>query len=244
MKYPCEMIRDLLPLYIDGACSETSRKIVEEHLAACAPCRGWREAMLDAECAAKKDPESLKLTNGLMNLKKRINRRFLKVSLAAAALLLCIVACKHVLFDLPLKELGPQDVRVNAKSYAMEELTKLNVDTADDVSVRISKGGDDMDENYRIVLPSNPNVKFSMTESTIEGTDYITVIEWQSKYFLRDIRWQADVQEDGVLRVSSIRTTLLNNRVTAQSSTSMEMRRISKIIYVDDDGTETVLWEE
>ena len=29
----CEIIRDLIPLYLDKVCSEDSRKLVEEHLA-------------------------------------------------------------------------------------------------------------------------------------------------------------------------------------------------------------------
>lgn len=35
----CDVIRDLLPLYRDGVCSETSRALVEEHLKACPECR-------------------------------------------------------------------------------------------------------------------------------------------------------------------------------------------------------------
>ena len=35
MKYNCDLISDLLPLYKDEICSEASRKIVEEHLAEC-----------------------------------------------------------------------------------------------------------------------------------------------------------------------------------------------------------------
>ena len=33
------MIRDLLPLYVDDACSETSKQLVEEHLSECASCK-------------------------------------------------------------------------------------------------------------------------------------------------------------------------------------------------------------
>lgn len=39
MKIECEVIRDLLPLYADDACSEKSRGIVEEHLQECDACR-------------------------------------------------------------------------------------------------------------------------------------------------------------------------------------------------------------
>lgn len=34
----CEIVRDLLPLYIDDACTTGSRELVEEHLKACAAC--------------------------------------------------------------------------------------------------------------------------------------------------------------------------------------------------------------
>ena len=35
----CNMIRDLLPLYIDDCCSEESKKAVREHLDGCSDCR-------------------------------------------------------------------------------------------------------------------------------------------------------------------------------------------------------------
>jgi predicted anti-sigma-YlaC factor YlaD len=38
MKVNCNIIRDLLPLYADDACSEASRNLVEEHLAECQDC--------------------------------------------------------------------------------------------------------------------------------------------------------------------------------------------------------------
>lgn len=37
-KYPCGLVRDLIPLYRDGVCGEESREIVEEHLKECAEC--------------------------------------------------------------------------------------------------------------------------------------------------------------------------------------------------------------
>ena len=38
-KKSCELIKDLLPLYVDDVCSEESRKMVTEHLASCGNCR-------------------------------------------------------------------------------------------------------------------------------------------------------------------------------------------------------------
>ena len=38
MKSDCEVIRDLLPLYVDDICSGKSRELVDEHLAECSEC--------------------------------------------------------------------------------------------------------------------------------------------------------------------------------------------------------------
>jgi len=45
MKYNCEMIRDLLPLYKDQACSKVSTEAVEQHLSECAECTKLLEDM-------------------------------------------------------------------------------------------------------------------------------------------------------------------------------------------------------
>lgn len=49
MKYDCAVIRDLLPLYTDNACSEESRGAVEEHLQECAACREMLQQLRSSE---------------------------------------------------------------------------------------------------------------------------------------------------------------------------------------------------
>ena len=39
MKFDCEIIQDLLPLYIDDVCSIKSKAIVEEHVTECSNCK-------------------------------------------------------------------------------------------------------------------------------------------------------------------------------------------------------------
>lgn len=45
MTISCEIIKDLLPLYHDGVCSNDSKALVEEHLAKCDSCRAELQAM-------------------------------------------------------------------------------------------------------------------------------------------------------------------------------------------------------
>lgn len=46
-KYPCGLVRDLLPLYRDNVCGEDSRKIVEEHISECTECADVLEQLGD-----------------------------------------------------------------------------------------------------------------------------------------------------------------------------------------------------
>ena len=46
MKFlPCELIQDILPLYHDGVCSETTRKLVESHLETCDKCQAQLQSL-------------------------------------------------------------------------------------------------------------------------------------------------------------------------------------------------------
>lgn len=41
----CDIVKDLIPLYIDGCCSEESEKVVEEHIDGCDDCKKLFEDM-------------------------------------------------------------------------------------------------------------------------------------------------------------------------------------------------------
>ena len=41
----CEIVQDLLPLYVDEACSETSMEMVREHIEGCPECRAIYQKM-------------------------------------------------------------------------------------------------------------------------------------------------------------------------------------------------------
>mgnify|MGYP003511441024 CR=1 FL=1 len=48
MKITCDIVRDLMPLYVDDVCSDDSRKLIEDHINHCSKCQN--------ELAAMKDP--------------------------------------------------------------------------------------------------------------------------------------------------------------------------------------------
>ena len=72
MKYDCDVIRDLLPLYADKACSERSRDMVEEHLEECPDCRAMVNMLLDTEIEESLTSERESVIDyGLRQFKRR-----------------------------------------------------------------------------------------------------------------------------------------------------------------------------
>ena len=76
MSYPCNIIQDLLPSYVDGLCSAQSQQAVEEHVRGCEPCRQMLDAMQakeyelpdPAQNPSKKKRPFQKLRNRVLSL--------------------------------------------------------------------------------------------------------------------------------------------------------------------------------
>ncbi len=72
MNAQCEIIRDMLPLYVDGVCSDASRELVDAHLQDCPDCQGFL-AQLQASEAEEglKDEKALVIRNQARRFKRR-----------------------------------------------------------------------------------------------------------------------------------------------------------------------------
>ena len=78
----CEIIRDLLPSYVDGLTSEESNREITAHVAECAPCKEILEQMQE-EMQEKAPKEKRKI-----NPFRKFNRRMM--SAVAVAVVICI----------------------------------------------------------------------------------------------------------------------------------------------------------
>lgn len=61
----CNIVKDLIPLYIDGCCSKESERVVEEHLKDCSECKKLFEEM--------KEPTDIIVTSESPKAFSRIN---------------------------------------------------------------------------------------------------------------------------------------------------------------------------
>lgn len=83
-KIGCEVIRDLLPSYIDEICSEETVKLVEEHFKGCQECRALAERM-------KKEELSVEMNIDAINYMKKLKRHMLNKNLFSFGILFCVM---------------------------------------------------------------------------------------------------------------------------------------------------------
>lgn len=86
----CDLIRDLLPLYVDGAASKESARAVEAHVATCYECRRALQDMRAPTPLPAPDEEDMSFAVSLGQLRKmRVKRRakYILLGIVVAAVL-------------------------------------------------------------------------------------------------------------------------------------------------------------
>ncbi|MDE7252408.1 MAG: zf-HC2 domain-containing protein [Acetatifactor sp.] len=86
----CNIVKDLFPLYLDGLCSEETRKQLEEHIASCENCRQLKQSM-EQESVLPGDSQDWKQSIlPLKKVKKKMRRKNLIISVCVFFLLLFV----------------------------------------------------------------------------------------------------------------------------------------------------------
>lgn len=245
MTYPCGIIRDLLPLYIDDVCNEESKQAVENHLSECEKCRNYYKSMKSTEGFVAKEndnSEDMKMANNLKNVKSKINKKIRNIVLGAVAAMVFVIVGVALLFSVALKEVSPDDVIVSANVYSFEELIEnsaSNVPNSESVTIY----SDDSDNSQKIEVRIPEIGEITVTEDTIEKNKYVTVFSVSSEYFIRTIKHEI---KGDTIYISAFKTTLLNNKAESyqKTMTSLQFSEINRIVFVEDDGKETVLWSK
>lgn len=99
MKYDCDLIKDLLPLYYDKATSILSSKVVEEHLNECDECRCFYHEMMKITDIPFKSPSITDNAGGYLSLAKRLRRVKWYWRLCVGLLLGCIISLSLMYAD-------------------------------------------------------------------------------------------------------------------------------------------------
>lgn len=245
----CEIVRDLLPNYIDGLASESTVRSVEAHLKQCKECCTVYNIM--------KEENSKELHDGLSSVEaektlfkkinNKLNKKVRSAVLAGIVGIVFVIGLTQLLFNVSLKKVPIDDISLSAVVYPLENLV-IGIDQdLSDSSVVISKDDSQKDETfYSISIPNMSNAEITISQNIMNSCEYLTYISWESPYLLRDIEWEIrTVDNQKIMYVTGFKTTLLNNKVPSNGyiMPMMEFQKLDKIVYMEVDGTENVLWE-
>ena len=89
MKYPCSLIKDLLPLYHDGVCSEESNKIIENHLSECSSCKDYYNFLCETDeifTAPQNAELEMKKAASFRSIKRKLRKKQILVVVLAFAI--------------------------------------------------------------------------------------------------------------------------------------------------------------
>lgn len=91
MKYSCEIVKDLLPLYCDDVCSKESKLMVEEHLKECVSCK---TVLTKMEKHDYDDTLTNERKHVVENYAKKVKRRSVSIGIALASVLVIpVIIC-------------------------------------------------------------------------------------------------------------------------------------------------------
>lgn len=129
MNKQCEIVQDLLPLYVDGVCSKASTELVKEHLETCTDCRAIYEQMCSyaSEMVLKQEKDGI-IKRHEKNEKKKSRRNII------LAMLLSFVACLGIIlacmsFKPVTIDYGNSDIYSREDMDTAVELIKRRVDS-------------------------------------------------------------------------------------------------------------------
>lgn len=104
MKYNCDIIKDLLPLYCDGVCSDASKSAVEEHLEECCGCNEICKSFADSSlCPVIKTDEEENKVKFMKNVKSKILLKNIIFSVVCVAVTVGIGFGVYRLCEVPMK---------------------------------------------------------------------------------------------------------------------------------------------
>ena len=102
MRFTCNIVEDLLPLYLEDMCSEDSKAALEKHLQECPACREKLSRMRNSEIIPKmkKQESNLPITDYVKKIKRHRIRIGISVALVSAVTVCLLTLCSLTVFDM------------------------------------------------------------------------------------------------------------------------------------------------
>lgn len=171
MRYPCNLIKDLLPLYHDQVSSQESSEAVEEHLKECFECKQYYEKMCGSDTIepfAYDREISMKTAESYKQVKRKNRKKFVIVVLIAVGVVMAeLAALAFAIWMLGYMAItAPIVVHDNIAEYTRY------------------RTGEAADKDYRSKLGMDESIWPEQITDDMEVVDYIMVYynPWDPQY--------------------------------------------------------------
>jgi len=114
MRNECNIIQDLLPLYMEGIVSEDTDDFIEEHLNSCTMCKDILENMKSSEGVKISDFDDVESEVPLKIIKDKLMKKKMILICSAVVMTLAAVFCVSVLMELFIYQ---EKIAVNGVIY-------------------------------------------------------------------------------------------------------------------------------
>lgn len=124
----CDIARDLMPLSVDGVCSEGSQRFIDAHVAECKPCHDYFDGMKTGMLNIKMEPtqEAKSLKKSLRHVAKRFKALWLTLISLACAFALLLTASGYQQTVWHKTEWAPLDM-YSVSLYSNDALVSLGL---------------------------------------------------------------------------------------------------------------------
>jgi len=242
MKYPCDLIRDIMPLYHDEVASEESRKAVEEHFEECSVCRGYYDLMCESDAVenAAFDVEVEKKTaDSYKNVYKKIVKKICKMLGIVALAIIGVILLLYILVVAYVKisAAASWEEHRDISQYAMLDNGEnvLDVFAAHGYS---SVGGEYIDRIWPWEITESMNV-----------LDYLLIYynPWDSNYLgYLVVEYTPEAYEAEVAFLSAYPSDDYLGRYGAEGFSKYELLAMKytsyEFIYALTDGEDTIIY--
>lgn len=221
----CDIVMDLLPLYVDGVCSEESKKIVEEHLKHCEECKQFLENM-QTEVNVSKDTKQRETD---IRILKKMKKRIWIERLVLSVVVVCIaIVIESSCFFYSLKMQNMNDVvDLEEVSVVQDEEGNLWLERSGNASLAQMISLEFYTTEGEPVLAASKNIYNKRDKN---ATYQVRVVFMESSLNFQLQKWSG----------MQIGTTEERSKICDKE----KLKQCSEIIIEQSNGTEKVLWEK
>ena len=233
-KIPCEIIRDLLPLYQDDICSEKSRNAIEEHIKECESCRTYLKKMegeipVETDKIKGTDEEWKGFREFSEKVSRKLNRRI--VMACGVVFLICmmltVVLCSDAFQFYHLSRIAAEDIKAEEVYQLKDGRLYIHVQS-----------------KRRITGLSYPQTDMDTDTNTVAGKDAVEAVREPKNTVAYEISMDSSLNPFKKLMYITFKEVAYvipfeDGQIVAENGT-----KISEFDYIGSPGEKKILWQE